>query len=261
MNLLLSPDSIHYLRLAEGLVVPAPYSRRWLLSRVLGPHPFRWAWLTWLSLGLTPAAAWLYFDSLAPAPRAFAVAMLCALPGVWRCSLRFPVLTDAPSFALSLVVAALAPRHPWLAALLALPLGATREAAPMFAAVWAWHPAPLVGVLAAGWWHRSCEPAATEPWLAHPWREAWALRHRIGLDANLYLRPWGGVLLGLGAAPTWQTAVAVGLAHAQLFCAQDAIRLTVWCAPVLVSRAAQIIPQVWWAVAVLVTLIQRDERV
>lgn len=223
----------------------------------------RWAALTYLSLALTPAAAWLYFGArgFEGWGRVFAAALLCALPGVWRVSLRLPVLTDAPAFALSLIVSALVPHHPWLAAALSLPLGAIRETSPVFAAVWAWHPAPLVGVLAAGWFRRSCPPDAREPWLAHPSREAWAIRCRIGLDPSLYLKPWGAAILGLAGAPTWQVAAAVGLAHAQLFVAQDAVRLAVWCAPVLVMRAAPMIPVAWWAMALLVTALQKDDRV
>lgn len=263
MTLTLSPDSLHYLRAAEGLAVPVPYSRRWFLCRVLGPHPLRWAALTWLSLAVTPLAAFAYFGAagLTGWPRAFAATLLCALPGVWRCSWRFPVLTDAPAFAWTIVVAALARSYPWLAALLSLPLGATRESAPLFAACWCWHPAPLVGLLAAGWFRKAAAPSPAEPWLAHPWREAWALRRRIGLDPSLYLRPWGAALAGLVGPFSWQMAATVGLAHLQLFCAQDAVRLAIWCGPVLVARAAEVIPSAWWAVALLATVIQRDERV
>lgn len=264
MRLLLSPDSLHYLRAAEGMRVPVPYSRRYLLPALLGPHPMRWAALTWFSLAATPALAWLYFGALGfvGGQRIFAAALLCALTGVWRCSLRFPVLVDAPSFALALAVATLARAgHPILAAYLSLPLGAMRESAPLFAAVWGWDAHPLVGLAAAGWWRPSSPPSPSEPWLAHPFREAIALRRRIGPDASLYLRPWGAALLGLVGTPTWQLGAAVALAHAQCLVAVDTIRLTVWCAPVLVASAAKVTPAAWWAVALLVTVAQKDERV
>jgi hypothetical protein len=261
VNITLTLDGFHYLRMAEGLTVPSPYSRRWLLPRILGPYPRRWAALTWASLALTPAAAWCYFASrgIVGVQTIFAVVLLSALPGVWR-AWRLPVLTDAPAFAMSLAVAALASRHPWLAALLSLPLGGMRESAPIFAAAWAWHPAPLVGLLAAGWFRKSSPPSPDEPWLAHPWREAWAMRRRIGPDPSLYLRPWGAALCGLVGAP-WQVWAVVALAHAQLLVAVDAVRLAAWCAPVLVAQAAGVIPAVWWAVAVLVTVIQKDDRI
>lgn len=86
-------------------------------------------------------------------------------------------------------------------------------------------------------------------------------RRRIGPSGSLYLLPWGAALMGLTAAPTWQLVAALGLAHGQLLVAQDAVRLTVWAAPVLVAVAAKAIPQAWWALALLVTAIQRDDRV
>jgi hypothetical protein len=171
------------------------------------------------------------------------------------------VLLDAPSFALALAVAALAASgHPGAAAALALPLGATREAGPLFAAVWAWHPAPLVGLLAAGWWLPAGAPPVDAPWLTRPLRYCAALRWHIGLDASLYLRPWGAALAGL-VAPSWQTGAALLLAHAQCLVATDTIRLAVWAAPVLVAGAARALPPGWWALALLVTAVQRDERV
>lgn len=141
-----SADGLQYLRASTGQTVPSPYSRRWLPPLLLGPYPWRWIALTYASLAVTPFAAWWYFGAigLVGATRVFAAALLSCLPGVWRVSVRFPILTDAPCFALSLVVAALAAGgHPILAAILSLPLGASRESAPVFAAVWAWSPWPL----------------------------------------------------------------------------------------------------------------------
>src|SRR5690242_7396860 len=116
--------------------------------------------------------------------RLFAAALVCALPGVRACSLRLPVLLDAPSFAIALLLAAVAAFSPapgtervlWQTALFVIALlgGATRETIPIFGALWAWSPWPLLGLLAVGW----SRPAAPTdiPWLTHPVREAWALR-------------------------------------------------------------------------------------
>lgn len=260
----LSPDGRHYLRAALGVAVPKPYSARWLLPRLIGPDPDRWVSSTIYWLLCMPLMAWTYFGAmgLGGATRWFATALLCALPGVWRCSWRFPVLIDAPSFGMALGVATAAMTLPWWASMpLALVLGATRESGPVFAALWSWSPSPLVGLLASGWWRPHAMPdASAEPWLEHPVRYALALRRQIGLDSSLYLRPWGAALAGL-AAPSWQLAATVAAAHMQLFCAVDTIRLTSWCAPVLVAAAAKTIPPAWWALALLVTLVQRDERV
>lgn len=271
MSIPISPDGIHYLRAAEGmdrksthrgLRVPAPYSRRWLLPLVLGPRPERWRALTLGSFAALPLVAGGYFHArgLAGRPLLFAVLLLCSLPGL-RLPLRLPVLLDAPSFVLALATAWSASAGPWWATLvLALISGATRETAPVFAALWAWSPWPLVGLAAVGWWRPSA-PAdeASEPWLVHPLREVWALRMRLGLDGSLYLRPWGAALAGF-VAPSWQTLATVAVAYAQLLVAVDTLRLAVWAAPVLVFGAAQTIPVAWWPLAVAATLLHIDDR-
>jgi len=261
MNVLVTLDGAHYLRAAAGHRVPSPYHRRYLLPAVLGPHPRRWVALTAASLAATPALAWLYFGAvgLTGGARIFAAALLSSLPAM-RFPARFPVLLDAPSFAGALLVAWASYTLPWWAPLpLALLLGATRETAPVFAALWSWSPLPLLGLLAVGWW-KPCAPVPPgEPWLEHPFRSAWEMRRRLGFDGSLYVRPWGAALFGLGA-PSWQMAITVAVAHAQLFAAVDAVRLAVWCAPVLCAAAARAIPPAWWALALVVTLVQREER-
>lgn len=259
----ISPDGAHYLRMGSDGAAPHPYCRRWLLPRLLGSDPQRWVWLTHISLAATPSLALVYFFSMG-LPRwqaAFAAALLCSLPGL-RLPRRLPVLTDAPAFALTLAVASLAASgHPWAAAYLALPLGAMRESGPVFAALWAWHPVPLIGLVAVRLFPvpRLIPPDPSEPWLAKPFAYALALRQHIGLDRGLYVTPWGAALLGL-AVPTWQMAAAVLVAHAQLFVAVDTLRLTVWAAPVLVLGAAKIIPPAWWTLAIVATAVHQDAR-
>lgn len=257
----LLPDSLHYLRAAEGLAVPHPYRLRWLLPRVLGPHPERWRVLTYASLATLPIAAAIYFltRGLTGYRVAFAAALLCVLPGL-RLSARFPVLIDAPSFTGALLVAACATAAPWwVTALLALLLGATRETAPVFAALWAWHPLPLVGLLAVGWWRPAAPPSPDEPWLSRPYAEAWRERVRVRFDRLVYVAPWGAALAGL-CVPSWQMAATVAAAHAQLFAAVDTLRLTVWAGPVLVLGAAQLLPPAAWPLAIVVTVMHRDDR-
>lgn len=250
----LSPDGVYYLRAVTG-PVPRPYAFRWALPWAIGEDPKQWRNFTRLYLALTPAVAWSYFGTMGLAgwTRAFAVTLLCVLPGVWRTASRYPVLTDAPAFALTLATAHLVrDGHPWLAGLLALLLGATRESGPIFAALWAWHPLPLVGLLAAGWWRKHAEPDAAH--LLHPIRSALALRHAVGFDWRFYVKPWGAALAGLAVAPSWQLAATLVVAHAQLFTALDTVRLAVWAAPVLVVAAVQVIPLPLAVLAVIGTL-------
>jgi hypothetical protein len=261
--MLLSPDEYYYLTAATGQPVPSPYSRRWLLPRLLGPVPARWSICTLASLASLPfvAAGFFHARGLAGWPLLFVTALLCALPGL-RLPWKLRILADAPSFAGALAVAWSATEGPWWVTIpLALVLGATRESAPVFSALWAWSPWPLVGLVASGWWCRSVPPPNPdeEPWLVHPVREAWTLRRRIGLDGSLYLRPWGAALAGL-CAPSWQLVATVAVAHAQLFTAQDTMRLAVWCAPVLCMASVQVLPPIVWPLAVLVTLVHREGR-
>ncbi len=258
--MILTLDSLHYLRSAEGMPVPSPYQRRWLLPYLLGPHPYRWAALTYVSFALLPATGALYFSALGLSGYrlAFAALLLTALPA-HRFALRYPVLTDAPAYTLTLLTAWATLRAPWAALPLAFVLGAMRESGPVFAALWAWNPLPLLGLLAAGWFLPTCPPRAEEPWLVHPFRGAWKMRRDLGLDGSLYLRPWGAALAGL-TVPTWQMGATIAIAHAQLFAAVDAMRLAVWAAPVLCAAAARVIPVPWMALALLVTAVHQDTR-
>lgn len=243
----LSPDGWYYLRAAMGLRVPQPYARRWFLPAMLGPDPTVWVWTTWVALGLTPALAWAYFGDWRPA------LLLSLMPGVWRIPRRFPILLDAPLFAGTLAVAILTREYPYAGAVAALLLGATCERGPVFAAVWAWSPWPLAGLLASGWWLRPAPP--DQPWLTHPVRAALDLRRAIGWDWSLYTRPLG--LAWFGFDGSLRAILAVCLALGQLLTAQDTIRLTVWCAPVLLERA----PHTWPAFLVAVIVAAwRDDR-
>jgi hypothetical protein len=257
----LSPDGAFYLAAGRGELVPHPYRLRWLLPRVLGAHVARWVWLTRVSYAALAIAAAFYFAGmgLRGGELAFAAALLCALPGL-RLAWRLPVLIDAPSFTLALIVAGVTRREPLAGAVLSLVLGSVRETGPVFAACWAWHPAPLVGLLAVGFWRPRAMLTDDAPdWLRHPVRAALALRLALGLDGCLYVRPWGAALLGL-VHPTTQTLVTLSLAYAQLFMAQDTMRLVVWAAPPLVLGATQFIHWPWLPLALLATALHRELR-
>lgn len=256
----ISPDGHFYLAAARGESVPSPYHMRWLLPRLLGPVPARWQWLTWISLACTPVAAAAYFWAmgLRGAVLLFATILLSSLPAI-RIPWTFPILIDAPSFAGALVVAAATLTCPWYVTLpLALILGATRESSPVFAALWAWHPLPLIGVAASGWYLQSA--SSDIAWLREPRKTAWQLRRAIGFDSWLYLRPFGAILAGLGA-PSLQILVTAAVVTAQLFWAQDTLRLLMWCAPVLTFQAAQLIPLHWSICAILITILHNESRV
>lgn len=276
----LSPDGFYYLAAGRGEPVPDPYALRWLLPTVLGAEAWRWALCSYVSIALIAVFGWLYAGSwlIDTGPQVLAVVLLVMLQGVTRISIRYPVLTDAPAFALALGSAwAIRAGYPAACIPLALLAGATRETAPIFAAAWAWHPAPLLGLVAVGWWrplrviarqraasYRAAPSAPAEPlppWLTHPIRAALLRRWDVGLDGSLYVRPWGAVIAGL-AIPTPQLLVTVALAYAQLFAAQDAIRLYQWAAPVLVLHAVHVIPPgLGWALVAVALTTTKDPRV
>lgn len=267
----LSPDSIIYLRAADGQSVQSPFHRRWLVPAIVGSLGRKfgletgiksWLALTYLSLGLTSSLAFAYFGEighLSSYQRLYAATLLALLPGVWRCSLRFPVLLDAFSFALALLTAAVAVHHPWFAIPLALVLGATRETGPIFAALWSWSPWPLLGLLAVGWWKKAGPAVAGEESLWKVFLKTWHERRMIGADASLYLVPFGAALAGL-FEPSWQLALTIVAAFGQLLVATDTIRLTIWCAPVLVLQAAHVTPLMWMPGCLLLSLFLKDSK-
>jgi len=104
-----------------------------------------------------------------------------------------------------------------------------KESAPVFAAVFAWHPALLVGLLAVKWWGAS-EP--DQAWLRRPFHSARTSRDL--LDWRRAALPWGLV----AAFPLWGSArvfLALLLGYSQLLLAQDDARLYQWAAPAVLA--------------------------
>lgn len=255
----LSPDGRYYIRMHDGMPVPRPYAWRWLLPLL----PLNiWALTTWTSLVLTPVCAAYYFSErgLHGHELTFAVALLSVVPGVWRLALSLPILCDTPAFAAALAVAALSVRHPWAAAVAALPLGAAYEKGPVFAALWGWSWWPLMGLTFVGWFRKHAPHDETTPeWIKHPFLTAMKYRERLGLDMEAYLLPFGASLLAFTAPFSWQVILTTAVAFGQLFIAQDTIRLLVWAAPVLVCAAVPQIPQAWYVLALVFTLLSASK--
>jgi len=180
------------------------------------------------------------------------MACVAFLPGI-AFSVRHPVLVDAFGMALALGAALMLSVCWPIAIVLALLAGCTRETAPIWAAVYAWNPLLLVGLVPVGvrWLMRS-GPDVLDP------KNAWILEHPIKAsiefhagrwtDPLLMVLPWGGLLAGITAF-TVQTLVAVGLGYAQLLVATDAVRLYQWAAPVLALAAVAAVPA--WALPIV----------
>lgn len=237
-----SPDGRFYKLTQVGAETPRPYYLR-LLPRLLPPSDsgLEWRLVCAVSLVLTSVAMSIYSGG-----SWVAVALLMALPGVSLVAWRFPVLVDPPAYALALVSAALVVTgHPVIGALFALAAGATKESAPVFAALWAWSPWPLLGLLVPAVAYATVTPGKVpewaHEWLASPRAAARAAHSAHALDGRVMLAPWGACLAAL-TAPTLPIMAALGVAYAQLVTANDLVRLYQWAAPPVAVAAASVIP-------------------
>lgn len=194
-----SPDAWQYLSARPE----APFCRRWLPRVICGGDLAVWRVVTW---GAILAAA------VELGPKGGLVFLCLAMVRTWA---RIGVTPDALAF-----LAALASAHAssvpeavgW-----ALVAGACRETAPAFAALWAWSPWPLVGLLAVPWWRGGQGVTRLH-------RPAWSLG------------PWGL----LPALVPWdlRTACTVAVGYAQCLVGSDGARLYLWaCVPFLEALA------------------------
>lgn len=234
----LTPDGARYLAMRHERVA-RPFHLRWLIPAICGTDRLRWEIVTrGAVLSLAPLA-WWYTGS----PWMAACALL---PGVWF-NWSHPVLVDAPGMALALLAACLWPVC-WPAALVVAVLaGCVRETAPVWSAVYAWHPALLVGLVpvAVRWLMKAGgDPCGYDQQLAHPWRASRVAHRGRWLDPFLMVTPWGPLVLGL-AAPTPQLGAAIGVGYAQTLIATDTVRLYQWAWPVLALAAVTVAPT--WA--------------
>lgn len=266
-----SPDGAQYLSMMNGATPPLPYAYRWLLPWLLpklwGMQAMRWQLFSWACMiGLGPAVYWMA-DGLPVEQRLFAVALAVGLPGAFRLNVIRPVLVD-PCVQLLVVVGAAASMHGrlWLALVLALVAGACRETAPVFMALSAWSPWPLVGVVPVGIRHLQVRRRPTKlvdrgnftdegkDALGSPKK---LIDTRIGkwLDGRTMLLPWGMALLAL-LNPSWPAAASVLVAYAQLPLAADTIRLYQAGYPRVVLAACQApVPARWLPALVLAHLL------
>ena len=125
----------------------------------------------------------------------------------------------------------------------------TRETAPVWAAIFAFSPIPLVGLVVVGlrWLQRQGSDVLDEQnaWiLKHPLKAALIFHHELWLDPRTMVAPWGGLLAGL-AFLDLRLGVALVAGYAQLLVATDSVRLYQWAAPALALACAHGLPA--WA--------------
>ena len=232
-----SSDGWRYQAMARGEGAPKPYHYRWLMPQILGEDQARWqAANTVACAAMVPAMWWL---TGSPTVGLFTF----TLYGVWGMSRKFPFITDPVAMAAAIVAAAATKHRRWeVAVATALLAGGARETAPVFAALYAWHPLPLIGLVSPAVMSRKPEgPDITDDFshtcVVDPFKAVWQVRKDTATDWHLYLAPLGG--LWLGARGDLRTTLTLIAAYAQLLVAVDTSRLTAWLWPVLADNLSQ----------------------
>lgn len=256
--MLLGPDSARYVYAGQGHSVARPFNLRVLLPWVCRDDRRRWM-VVWLASWVVAAAGMFWWASEFGAARAAAAAVLClGLSGAWGPAVVRPVGVDLPAMALSIVAVA-ALQHGWwpLALVLVVVAASIKESAPVWAALWAWHPIMLVGIvvpLVVGLWRRpEVDPITAQPVMRevhdHPVRTGLAAHAAQWRDGWVMVAPWGACLAAL-YAPSWQIAAVIIVAYLQLLVATDTVRLLHTAAgPALAVAAVQVLPVEWLPLA------------
>lgn len=243
---MLSPDGARYLAKNP----PRPFVWRWLLPAVTGRDPEVWRLITYVSLVFLPFVVWAWSGDWRT------MLLLPGLAGVVHVNVRFPVLTDVPAMLFALTCALMVGRGWWAPAVaFACLAGATNERAPVFAALFAWHPVPLFGLIAVGWTLKPgpdpCGGDAAQA-LVRPVQTSWEAHRRLPLWA--WVLPWGAGVFAL-AAPSWQLAATCAAAYLMCVVATDTVRLYQWAWPVVAVCALEAIPAGWLALAVVLHVV------
>ena len=246
----LTPDGARYFAAAKQRVA-RPFHYRWLLPRLLGQDVRKWKWTThaalWACLPLMFVYAGLGWRGVA------AGAMVTGLAGVWSFNRRLPVLVDGTAMAFALASAVAVQHGLWpLGLVLALVGGCVRETSPVFAALYAWNPLALIGLLAPALRHLQREgPDVLDDknrWiLDHPMKAS--REYHAGLQRAHYILPWGAAIVALSNFSP-QLALTLAVAYGQLFVVTDTVRLYMWAFPVVLAAAVHAVPLVWLPVLV-----------
>jgi hypothetical protein len=240
-------------RYTSGEPQPSPFHRRFHAwpPRVL-------MIVTWASFVATAAM-------LGTPQRAL---MFLVLPGAWMCCVM-PTTVDGPSMATSVVSSILVSRGDSISIACGVAMaalgGAMHERAPVFAALYAWSPWPLLGLVAVQWWSRPALARHSSPELAdrlvgHKSTLATMLAHKPHVD----LLNEGGLVWALRGIPLWaahagaplQAWVALAVAFASRLVGTDTARCLMWAAPAFLMH----MDPPWWVVALHVVTFRRVMR-
>jgi hypothetical protein len=163
--------------------------------------------------------------------------LLLTLPGAWFIATH-PTVVDGPLMLLALLSAHYAPTNPLLSVSLSLVAGIIHERGPVFAAVYAFHPLPLLGLLGVQWWRKP--PARDKDTLVGLGTLAAIKVHRSYqdlLDGKIVLVGLRGLLplsVYYGTSP--RALLAFLVAYGSRLIGTDTCRFLFWAAPPLVSE-------------------------
>lgn len=181
--------------------------------------------------------------------------LLMTLPGAWFV-VSHPTTVDAPAMLLAWCASLLMPTHPYVAVALSCVSGVIHERGPVFAALYAWHPLLLLGLVGVGWWRKAAAQDSDKlvgGGFLHSLRVS--RPYNDFLDAKttfLGLRglPLMAAYFGVG----WQAWVTLAVAWASRAVGTDFGRFVWWAAPALVVK----LPDVpLWMVALQIGTFRR----
>lgn len=235
---------------------PSPYHLRVLLPALCKRNPTRWQAATYAGIALTAIGTWALIGGWAGITAAL---LVLALPST-RFNASNPVLVDAFALGAATCSAALMVHGQVIPALIAaLIAGATKETAPVFAALFAWNPLLLAGLIVPLLVRLTRTPGTFtvnehHRWvLDHPIKASKQYHHCYLLDLHPNLiTPWGGCVVALGA-PSVQLITTLIVAYLQLIIATDTVRLYQWAAPIVAVSAVSAVSWQWWSLLVVVT--------
>ncbi len=243
--------------MGTGRRAPRPFHFRWLIPYLCKDSAFRWVWCSRTATIATAfgvyALAHQYGADWRPC---LAAGLLWAgLPSV-RFAFVYPVLVDMPTVAVAVWSAVAFNYNPAVGLVAAILAGCVNERAPVFAALFAWSPLPLIGLAAPALrllYKPGPDPLPDhKPILEHPFRSS--LKYHAGQwrDPLVMVAPWGGALAALGALDV-QVSLALAVGYLQLLCATDSVRLYQQVAPIVCVAAALVVPTAWLPVLIVVT--------
>lgn len=205
------------------------------------PYPFHRRWCGWPQPMLVIATL-SSLVALGTLMGSWTKALLfVTLPGVWGCATR-PTTVDAPAMLLAWVAGMLFPTQPYAAVALSCVAGFIHERGPVFAALYAWHPLLLVGLVAMGWWRKPAPPdedlrvgrGFIKSIFAHRQDNDW-----LNWQATFFAaRALPMLALGYGTSTAgW---LSLGLAWVTRIICTDLGRMVIWAAPLMIRDMPEI---------------------